>query len=483
MREVRMRFIFSLALSVLVYPCLFSSDAGSAIDALIRERILTATPDRAQNQVYPTGAVMVGDLFGARVRMAIGVSRVGEQLQHLVCFVHRQGDWQEIHRQVLGSAEQPFLAPDASPLSLLDLDGDRAPELLITEQKRDDLRLVSVWRYDKESAQLPQVGAHLKNPQWQNGVVRGTWKLGVTNGDVGAEEHVWRDGRLQRVWSAEQRYPLQEYLIGTGEPTVRVEQQRSDASQEKLSVVGNLAHARLRLPVGEQPRDIAALITEERGRSRVKIIPRRAVLEQYQLTSQWDSLISTALFTDPLAFSRDMVITLPTGKKIPLSDIAEVISEPSTLPTTFHYLSIDDETRRSIEESAVYPAIALSPTQPSERASDRVLDWSRAILSTDTTLTKNRDITAYIRLPNVSGYPLSQIETGTVVTDCAYKNKVLTISITCAYGSRSTLATKDVIRPLISLNLGTLTGDNVTLRVVINGLEQPHELQRTYTLK
>jgi hypothetical protein len=475
----------------------FSAD--TALDALIRERIMTARPDRAQAQVYPDGAIMIGDLFHARTRIAIAVSRSGEQLHTLALLIHRKGDWQEIERHALGTAEQPFSSSDESPLSLVDLDGDKAPELLITEHGGGDNRQVSVWRFDKELAQLKHVGSQIRNPQWQTDRVRCTWKLGVTSGDIGAEEYRWSDGFLRRTWLAEQRYPLQEYLIGSAEPAVHVQQIRvnTDGSEETVRVVGNIAHAGLRLPPGESPRAMWVQLTDARGRSRIHIIPRMETLRQLGLTALWDSLISDAIFTQPSAFSQTMTVNGPDGKKILLADIADVRVEPSALATTFHYLSIDDDARRSIEESSVYPAIALSPVVSPDLATHNaqalIQDWSRAILSPDTTLhkfdaqkqahEKLHDYVAYIRLPNVTGYSLSQIETGTVVTDCSLRNNILSIAITCAYGTRPTLPTKDVARPLISLAVGPLSGEKITLRVVIQGLEKPHELTRRYALK
>ncbi len=450
------------------------SYAGDALDDLIRERIMTSPPDRAKAQIYDQGAVMIGDLFKSRARIAIGVNTKSGEVLAFACFVHRAGDWQEIVRQPLSTAQAPHRFSDEWPCTLTDLDGDGAPELLLSESGGSDERIVSVWRYHTEQQTLTKVGSGLRNPTLQNGQVRGNWKLGPTRGDIGAEEHAWIDGRLIRTWSSAQRYPLHEYLIGSGEPAVRIEQSILSTTGGEISatVVGNVASYRNHLPAGEQPRPMTVLVQEPRGRSYISISPKNDALTSANLHNRWDELIARAVLTDPPALSSAMTVTMSDKSKVALANVATVTVTPSTIGPTYQYFPIDDEVRQTITEPPDLPAIAVSNIAAINwtRSDQAIPVWATAVVAKTPILQATDDVLVFIRLPNFSGFPLDQIESGTLVTDLKISERVVTVAITVTAGSRPTFASKDVARPLIVLNLGRLAPGLHHIKTAITGL-------------
>jgi hypothetical protein len=448
--------------------------AADSLDDLIRDRIKTSPPDRQRAQVYANGAVLVGDLFKIRARIAIGVSTAAGEIKSFACFVHRNGDWQEIFRQTLGTTEAPHHYRDEWPCTLTDLDGDGAPELLLSESGGGDERVVSVWRFNAEQQTLTNVGSGLRNPTFSNGVVRGTWKLGPTRGDVGAEEHTWIDGRLVRNWSSEQRYHFHEYLIGSGEPAVRIEQTILSATgaETKATAIGNLASFRNQLPAGEQPRQLTIQMQEPRGRSLINVSPKNDALLAAKLNQRWDELISRAVLSDPFALSSTMTVTMGDGSKVVLANLATLTVTPSTIGPTYQYYPISDDQRKTITEPADLPTLAVCNLLATNgtRIHQAVAAWGTSVAISAPTLASNDDILLFIRLPNFQGYPLDQIESGTLVTDLTVVDKIVSVALTLSTGARPSLPNKEVARPLLVLNLGRLSPGLYQAKMTITGL-------------
>jgi hypothetical protein len=363
-------------------------------------------------------------------------------------------------------------------MTLTDLDGDNIPELLITETGGDVDRRVSIWRYQPEQQTLTKVGSGLRNPTWVNGVVRGTWKLGVTSGDVGAEEHKWIDGQLTRQWISAQRYALHEYLIGTGEPAVRVEQQvRSATGMENIaSLVGNLASFRNNLPAGEQPRPITVLVQEARGRTHMHLTPNEPALRAAQLQNRWDEIISRAIMSDPAAFSSNMTVQLDEATKVALNTVATIAATPTTISPTYQYFSIDDELRNTITEPTEPPCLAAANVGAMDwtRLDQAAPVWAVAVANPTALLKTDDDVVTFIRLPNFIGYPLDQVEIGTLVNELSVIDQVITVKMSVTLGEVSRLARKDVARPLLLMNLGRLSAGSYRVNVMITGLPAPH---------
>ncbi len=473
-----MRYCFLPLLILFTTTSNHQLSAADPIDTLIRERVMTSPADRPKEQIYDNGAVIIGDLFKSRSRMAIAVSTQQQQILSLACFIHRGGDWQEIARSTLGTAEQPFSYSDEWPMTLGDLDGDTKPELLITEKGGGDNHLVSVWRYNAEEQKLIKVGSGLRNPQWVDGATRGTWKLGFTRGDVGAEEHAWVDGLLTRTWVSEQRYSLHEYLIGSGEPAVHVDQIIRDASgmEHKSTVIGNLASHRNLIPRGEQPRPMSLQIHDKSGSKNITVIPKEDALVSENLAPQWDDILSRALFTDTSAFTSDMTVTLADGKKVVLQNIATITSTPITMGNTYQFFPIDDETRNKITEPADLPALAVANrgTMNWTRSDQAIPAWGAAASTPIPTIQATNDTVLFIRLPNFSGFPVDQIETATIVSQATINDKTVSVQLALTVGDKPARPAKDVARPLLLLNLGKLTAGTYTVNAAITGLPEPH---------
>ncbi len=446
--------------------------AADPLDALISARVLTLPPDLPRAKVYPDGAIASGDLFKSGKRVAVAVTVAAGRSLGLACFVHKNGDWHEIARYSLIEGDQRLGSDDEWPFTFVDVDGDAKPELLLTEQGGGDDRIVRVFRFAGETETLTASGSGLRNPTWQDGAVRGQWKLGPTTGDIGAEQHRWVDGRLQLVWRCNQRYPMHEYLIGGGEPSVRVALDLSDAAGvvSSTSAVGNLASYRNRLPAGEQPRPLHILVREVKGRRLVEVSPKSTALSTAKRQQQWDELVSRAVFTDPAAFSGDMTVTLADHSTVKLADLATVTVLPSTIAPTYQFLPISDEVRRTIEEPGTVPALAATNAGATDwtRMDDAARAWAAAA-ATSAPLVTTDDTLVFLRLPNISGYPTDQIEAGTLVSALTLTDKVVQLTVTITVGQKPSLPPKVVVRPLIGVSLGRLAKGAYRINATISG--------------
>lgn len=414
-----------------------AATAAEPLDTLVRERLLTLPPDLPRAKAYPDGAVVSGDLFKNGGRTAVAVAVADGKLVGLACFVHRDGDWREVVRQTL---DGDLSTSDEIPFTFADLDGDAKNELLVTEQGGGDDRLVRVFRYDAENTALVQAGSGLRNPVWKDKAVRGEWKIGATVGDVGAEEHRWVDGRLRLMWRSAQRYPMHEYLIGGGEPAVRVQLDLSDATGAitTTTALGNLASFRNKLPAGEQPRPIHVLARETKGRRLIQITPKDDALRAAKRDRQWDDLVSRALFTDPARFTSDTAVTLADGGTLKLADVATVAVLPSTLSPVYQFLPISDAVLRVVKEPGRVPALATAHPGNADLLRGEVATqaWVDAFAAKDTPLTTQDDVVVFLRLPNITGFPVDQIEAGTLVTGLTLTGGQAKLTITIDPGAK-----------------------------------------------
>lgn len=459
--------------------------AAEPLDTLVRERLLTLPPDLARSKAYPEGAVVSGDLFKNGGRTAIAVAQANGKLVGLACFVHRDGDWREVTRQQL---DGDLTTSDEFPFTFADLDGDAKAELLLTEQGGGDDRLVRVYRYDAENAALVLAGGGLRNPVWQDKAVRGQWKIGATVGDVGAEEHRWVDGRLRLVWRSTQRYPMHEYLIGGGEPAVHVQLDLSDAAGTLTSTtaLGNLASYRNRLPAGEQPRAIHVLAGEAKGRRLIQITPKDDALRAAKRDRQWDDLVSRALFTDPARFAGDIAVTLADGSTVTLAEVATVSVLPSTLSPVYQFLSLSDAALRVVKEPGRVPALATAHpgTADLSRGEIAAQAWVDAFAAKDAALTTQDDVVVFLRLPNIPGYPVDQIEAGTLVTGFTLTGQQAKLTITIDPGAKPAFAPKNVARPLVLTSLGRLTtGSYQVIASVTGHPDGPLTIEHAFVIK
>ncbi|HEX3132564.1 MAG TPA: hypothetical protein VHX44_03155 [Planctomycetota bacterium] len=473
-----------LALIGVVMSRLMGADQ---LDTLVHDRVLTLPPDLPRTKAYPDGAVASGDLFKSGKRTAVAVATTQGHSLALACFVHRDGDWREIARQSFGEGDQRPTFEDEIPFTFADLDGDAKPELLLTEHGGGDDRTVRVFRFDGETDTLVAAGGGLRNPTWQDGAVRGQCKLGPTAGDLYAEQYRWVDGRLQLVWRCAQRYPMHEYLIGGGEPAVRVMLDTVDTTGTltATSAIGNLASYRNRLPAGEQPRALHLLVRETKGRRLVEVTPKADGLRAANRARQWDEIISRAVFADPSAFTNDMTVTLGDAGKVKLAEIATVSIAPTTTSPTYQFLPISDDVRRTFEEPGTIPAMASANlgTTDVTRMEDAALAWATAATA-KAPLATGDDVVVFLRLPNITGYPIDQIESGTLVTALTLADKVAQMTVTIDPGQRPSLPTKAVARPLIAVSLGRLIKGAYRVSATITGhSDGPLKVDHAFTVQ
>jgi hypothetical protein len=457
------------------------------LDTLVHDRVLTLPPDLQRTKAYPDGAVASGDLFKSGKRAAVAVSTASGHSLALACFVHRDGDWREIARHALGEGDQRPTFEDEIPFTFADLDGDAKPELLLTEHGGSDDRTVRVFRFDGETDTLVAAGGGLRNPTWQDGAVRGQCKLGPTAGDLYAEQYRWVDGRLLPVWRCAQRYPMHEYLIGGGEPAVRVMLETLDATGAltTTSAIGNLASYRNRLPAGEQPRPLHLLVREAKGRRLVEVTPKADGLRAANRGRQWDEIVSRAVFTDPAAFTADMTVTLADAGKVKLVEIATVTIAPTTTSPTYQFHPISDDVRRTVEEPATIPALASANLGATDvtRMEDAAHAWVAAAVA-KVPLATGDDVVVFLRLPNITGFPIDQIESGTLVTGLTLADKVAQMTVTVDPGQRPSLPTKAVTRPLIAVSLGRLIKGAYRISATITGHpDGPLKVDHTFTVQ
>jgi len=461
--------------------------AADPLDTLVRERVLTQPPDLTRIKAYPDGAVATGDLFKSGKRAAVVVATAAGQSLALACFVHRDGDWREIARVPLGDGDQRPTFRDELPFSFADLDGDAKPELLLTERGGSNDRIVRVFRFDDATSTLLPVGGGLHNPTWRDGAVYGQSKLGATAGDLYAEQHRWVAGRLQPVWHCAQRYAMHEYLIGAGEPAVRVllETFDADGTRTTTSTVGNLASFRNLLPAGEQPRPLHVQVREAKGRRLVVVTPKADGLRAANRARQWDEIMSRALLADPGAFSADMSVTLGDGGTVKLTEIASVTVAPATTSPTYQFLPISDEVRRTFDEPGTMPALASTNLGRTDitRMEDAARVWAAAA-ATKAAPSSADDVVVFLRLPNITGYPIDQIEGGTLVTALTLSDKVAHLTVTMEPGKKPSLPTKDVTRPLIAVTLGRLVTGAYRINATITGHpDGPLKIEHAFTVQ
>ena len=167
-----------------------------------------------------------------------------------------------------------------------------------------------------------------------------------------------------------------------------------------------------------------------------------------------------------------MTVTMSDKSKVALANVATVTVTPSTIGPTYQYFPIDDEVRQTITEPPDLPAIAVSNIAAINwtRSDQAIPVWATAVVAKTPILQATDDVLVFIRLPNFSGFPLDQIESGTLVTDLKISERVVTVAITVTAGSRPTFASKDVARPLIVLNLGRLAPGLHHIKTAITGL-------------
>lgn len=465
-----MRHGFTGLLSLSVFAaCLVATEP---LDALVRERVLTLPPDLPRAKTYPNGVVASGDLFKSGKRTAVAVAVADGRSLGLACFVHKNGDWREIARHALGEGETRLVADDGIPFTFSDLDGDTKPELLLIEQGGADDRIVRVFRFDAETDTLVAAGNGLRNPAWQEGTVRGQWKMGLTAGDIGAEEYRWVDGRLRLAWRSSQRYPMHEYLVGDGEPAVRVLLSLSDAAGTvtTTTAVGNLASYRNRLPSGEPPRPFRVLVREDKGRRLVEVTPKVDALRAANRQGQWDEVVSRAVFHDPAAFGSDLVVTLADRSTVKLAEVASVTVSPSTIAPTYQFLAISDEVRRAIEDPVAVPSLTLTNAGTTDwtRMDETARAWATAAASNPPLLASD-DTVLLLRLPNISAYPSAQIEAGTLVSAVTLNERAVQLTVTMTVGAKPSLPPKTVVRPLIGVSLGRLGKGTYHIDATISG--------------
>ncbi len=462
--------------------------AADPLDVLVRERLLTLPPDLQRTKTYPEGTVVSGDLFKSGKRTAVAVATGDGRLLGLACYVHRDGDWREVLRQPFDGATQHLTSTDEVPVTFADLDGDAKPELLLNEQGGGDDRVVRVYRFDSENSVLIAAGNGLRNPTWKDGAVRGQWKLSATVGDTGAEEHRWVDGRLRLSWRSTQRYAMHDYLIGSGEPAVRVSVDLSDANGTltTTSTVGNVASFRNGLPPGEQPRPLQVLMRESKGRRLVQVTPKTEALRAAKREHQWDELISRAVFSDPAQFSGDLTVSMSDGGKVVLAEVATVVVLPSTLSPVYHYLPLSDTIMRTLNEPGREPALATANPGALDltRVDDAAHAWVAAYAASETPLNAQDDVVVFLRLPNIPGYPSDQIEAGTLVTGLTLSDRQVQLTITITPGQKPTLATKDVNRPLIAVSLGRVMTGAYRITADITGHpDGPLKVEHTFNVR
>jgi hypothetical protein len=478
------RYFRPFLLSVTV-SCVFAADP---LTTLIQSRVLTLPPDLPRSKVYPDGAVVSGDVFKNGKKMVVAVAVADHRSLGLALFIHKNGDWREITRQSLMENDQRLGADDEWPFTFADLDGDAKPELLLTERGGGGDRLVRVYHFAGETETLTLAGSGLRNPTWKNGAVRGQWKIGATAGDIGAEQHQWVDGRLQPSWRSSQHYVVHEYVIGSGEPAVRVELETINAAGviSVVSAAGNLASFRNLLPIGEQPRPFQVLIREAKGRRLLHISPKADGLRTTTRQNQWDEMISRAVFTDPAVFSGDMSVTMDDGTMMKLAEVASVTVLPSTITPTYQFISISDEAKRVIEEPVNLPALAVA--NPGNRewtlVTDSVNLWATSSPAATATVEASQDVLLYLRLPNISGFPFDQIETGTLVSGLTLNDKVINVTVKITPGERPAPALKTVMRPLLALSLGMLNKGEYHIKATITGHPTgPLSVEQAFTVK
>lgn len=461
-----------------VFIATFALQAGEAppaLKALATARVMTLPADKPRAQVYPDGAISAGDLFKQGKRVAVAVALNGRTLLALGVYRHRDGDWRPALAEDLTSDGRHYEFTGEWPVTFEDLDGDDKPELLLTEsQEATGNRTVSVYTYDPKADALAVAARGLVNPRWSGNEVHCAWKAGAASGDGIIESWRWRDGKLLRAWHAGQQYPVHEYLIGSGEPAVRVSHVRFDDNgvlASSFTALGNVASFRNSLPRGEPPRPMRVELAGADGRHDLTITPKTDALAAAKLDNAWDELVSRAVLAET-GPTPDVPVTLSDGRTATLSTVAMVDTRPSGVGSTYQAFSINDALRMTFEEPAKLPVVAP--------CSAHGVDWTRseqAIASyaaginagPSPEIRGDDDVLLALRLPNVDGLTASEVEQALRVTTVSATEGQVKLELTAALPQPSGLAKKSVVRPLVLVSLGHLTPGLWRIQASIKG--------------
>ena len=173
------------------------------------------------------------------------------------------------------------------------------------------------------------------------------------------------------------------------------------------------------------------------------------------------------------------------GAMVKLAEIASVNVLPSTIAPTYQFVSISDEAKRAIEEPGNLPALAVA--NPGNREwtliTDSVNLWATSSTAPAPPVEANQDVLLYLRLPNISGFSLDQIESGTLVSGLTLNDKVINVTVNMTI-ERPTAALKAVMRPLLGLSLGMLNKGEYRIKATITGHPTgPLSVEQTFTVK
>ena len=468
------------ALLVATVVCLstaWGGEGGDQLDTLIKTKLMTLPGDKTKQQAYPEGVVVAGTLFKNAQRVAVVVATRGKEATTLVFFTHRDGDWREQGREELIVDGKPFAFADEFPFSFDDLNGDGMPELLVTEAvPTAGARQVSVYTYDAVKRVLVAAGHGLTNPRRSGDGVEGRWKTGATTADVGCEQWRWQDGHLLPVVRSLQRSPIDEYLIGDGEPTMRVALTTYNEEGKvagALMAVGSVASFRNDLPRGEPARPLRVQLDGVSGRT-LTFTPKAAALAAAKLSDAWDELVSRAVFTDPAMLGEEVAIA---GAKVRLADVATIATTTGGIGPTFRVLHINDALRSSFNEPA--DPVSLAPMASAgtdwTRSDHVITAYGLGVNAGQSPVIPTGEVLLAVRLPNVSGFKQSSVQNGLKVTALSVDDGKVAIAITADFG-RPDASSKDVTRPLVLVSLGVLPPGLNRIQASIKGLPGSAEL-------
>lgn len=452
-----------------------AGEAPPALKALAAAKVMTLPRDKDRAQVGADGAITAGDLFKQGTRMAVAVALKERGLVALGVYRHKGGDWRQLLAEDLTSDGRHYEFLGEWPVTFEDLDGDAKPELLLTEAHEvTGNRTVSVYTCDPKADTMSMAARGLVNPRWSGTDVRCSWKTGATSGDGTIESWRWRDGRLARVWQAGQRYPAHEFLIGSGEPAARVSYVRhgdDGTIAQTLTTLGNVSSFRNDLPRGEPPRLMRIQFPSGDGLRELVITPRVEALAAAKLDQAWDELVSRTVFGDG-GPAPDAAVTLGDGRTAVLGALATIDSKPAGVGPTYQVFGITDALRMTFQEPAMLPVLAP--------CSAHGVDWTRSEPATlayaaginagpSPELRGDADVLVILRLPNVDGLTMSEVEQALRVDSLSATNGVVKLTLTAALPKPSGLAKKSVARPLVLVSLGRLAPGLWGIQAAIKG--------------
>lgn len=464
----------ALTLAAALLP-LAAGEVPPALKTLAAAKVMTLPRDKDRAQVHPDGAVAAGDLFKQGTRMAVAVALNGRALVALGVYRHKGGDWRPLLAEDLTTDGRQYAFAGEWPVTFEDLDGDAKPELVLTEsEEATGNRTASVYTYDAKTDTLAVAARGLVNPRWAAGEVRCAWKAGATSGDGILESWRWEAGKLARVWHAGQRYPVHEYLIGTGEPAARVSYVRygdDGAIAGSFTALGNVASFRNDLPRGESPRPMRVQLTGADGPRELVIAPKADALAAAKLGDAWDELVSRAVLADH-GPDPDAPVILADGRTAVLSAVATVDTKRAGVGPTYQAFSIDDVLRMTFEEPATLPAFAPY--------SARGIDWTRAEQAIagyaagvnagpSPEVPGDDDILLALRLPNLEGLTPSEVEQALRVTALSAADGQVKLELGATLPKPSGQAKKSVARPLVLVSLGRLAPGLWRVQATIKG--------------